>query len=107
MHRATLTALVTALLAGSMAVSAELQGPTGQSQGSTRDDPPAPTFKRDIAPLLKSNCAPCHFKGGAVVERYPFEDYETVRKLGLRLNSRLKGAKADLVTRWVQAKSPE
>jgi hypothetical protein len=68
---------------------------------------PVPTFRHDIAPLLKANCTPCHFKGGKVVDRYPFEQYEIVRKLGLRLNTRLKGADADLIARWVKAKSPQ
>ena len=76
-----------------------------------RDSPSAakdvPTFQKDIAPLLKARCTPCHFKGGTVVERYPFAQHATVQKLGIRLNTRLKGADADLVSRWVKAKSPE
>ena len=63
------------------------------------------TFKDDISPLLKANCTPCHFKGGKVYGKLPFDNYETVRKLGRKLNTRLQDEKADLVTRWIKGGS--
>ena len=65
------------------------------------------TFRDSIAPLLKEKCAPCHFKGGKVFDRYPFDQYETVRKLGKRLNTRLKDANADLLSQWIKNGLPE
>jgi len=72
---------------------------------------PAPakavTFTADIAPMLAANCQPCHFKGGKVFDRLPFDEYETVRKVGAKLNTRLKDKNADLVTRWLKGGSPK
>jgi len=67
----------------------------------------AVTFKDDIGPLLKEKCSPCHFDGGKVFDRYPFDNYETVRKLGKRLNTRLKGENADLVKSWIESGYPD
>ncbi|MCI0707587.1 MAG: hypothetical protein L0Y80_08910 [Ignavibacteriae bacterium] len=66
------------------------------------------TFGQQIAPLLKTNCSPCHFEGGQVYGRYPFDDYVTVKKLGEQLNTRLKekGQKS-LVTDWLKSGARE
>ena len=83
----------------------------GIARGSTpfpfQDAKGTVTFNADIAPILQTKCQPCHFKGGKVFDHLPFDQYETVRKLGERLTTRLKGQDADLVTRWVKAGSPE
>jgi len=86
----------------------------GRASDVSRQEKPAAsvrqkgaTFTDGIAPLLKEKCSPCHFKGGKVFDRYPFDQYETVRKLGKRLNTRLKGEDADLVSRWIELGSPE
>ena len=55
------------------------------------------TFADSIGPILKENCSPCHFEGGKIYERYPFDRYETARTLRKRLNTRLKGENAELV----------
>lgn len=89
---------------------------SGGVRGPDASDPEKPaisvqqktaTFTDGVARLLKEKCSPCHFKGGKVFERYPFDQYETVRKLGKRLNTRLKGKDADLVTRWIDIGFPE
>jgi len=63
---------------------------------------PVQTYQADILPILASQCRPCHFSGGKVYGRYPFDDYETVASLGLKLNTRLKGKDADVVKQWVK-----
>ena len=65
------------------------------------------TFKDAIAPMLKEKCTPCHFKGGKIYDRFPFEQYETVRKLGPKLNTRLKAERAEMVTRWIEQGYPK
>ena len=65
------------------------------------------TFKDSVRPVLNKNCTPCHFKGGKVYKKLPFDKYETVRALGKKLNTRLKDRNADLVLRWIEAGSPE
>ena len=48
------------------------------------------TFAHDIAPLLRNNCKPCHFAGGKVYGKLPFDNYDTVHARANRLNTRLK-----------------
>jgi hypothetical protein len=67
----------------------------------------AVTFKADVAPLLNEKCQPCHFKGGKMFDKLPFDDYKTVLKIASRLNTRLKGKDADLVTRWIDGGAVE
>jgi len=62
------------------------------------------TFRQTILPLLKTNCSPCHFEGGVVYGRYPFDDYATAKTLGEKLNTRLKEEKQkSLIMDWLNA----
>ena len=66
------------------------------------------SFTSDIAPILSKNCQPCHFPGGKVFAKLPFENYFTVKKLGLKLNTRFKKEEQQtLVKSWVKAGSPK
>ena len=47
-------------------------------------------FDTQIKPILKSKCMPCHFSGGQMYDRLPFDKPETIRKLGTRLFTRIK-----------------
>jgi hypothetical protein len=47
-------------------------------------------FETQLKPIFKSKCMPCHFSGGKVYERLPFDQPETIRKLGTRLFTRIK-----------------
>ena len=63
----------------------------------------AVTFTNSIAPLLKTNCSPCHFPGGTVYEKYPFELYETAFTLRTKLGTRLKEPDLQsLLARWLE-----
>jgi len=48
------------------------------------------TFASDIRPLLESSCQPCHFQGGKMYEKLPFDKPETITKLGTKLFTRIK-----------------
>ena len=66
------------------------------------------TFQEHIAPLLKTNCSPCHYEGGTVVDKYPFEDYKTVKRLGEKLNTRLKEKEQQaLIVDWLKTGAKE
>jgi hypothetical protein len=58
--------------------------------------PPAPPpaaavdFRRDIQPIFERRCQPCHFPGGKMHARLPFDKAETIKTLGTRLFSRIK-----------------
>ena len=47
-------------------------------------------FETQLKPIFKSKCMPCHFAGGQMYERLPFDKPETIRKLGTRLFTRIK-----------------
>ena len=47
-------------------------------------------FVRDVRPILESRCQPCHFAGGRMYERLPFDKPETIRQLGTKLFTRIK-----------------
>src|SRR5262245_44113874 len=39
-------------------------------------------FDTQLKPMLQSTCMPCHFSGGQMYERLPFDKPATIRKLG-------------------------
>ena len=46
-------------------------------------------FGTQIEPLLKSKCQPCHFNGGKMYEKLPFDRPQTIRTLGTKLFTRI------------------
>jgi hypothetical protein len=58
-----------------------------------------PTFASDIRPLLESSCQPCHFQGGKMYEKLPFDKPETITKLGTKLFTRIKSEDQQRVIR--------
>jgi hypothetical protein len=47
-------------------------------------------FATEVRPILESRCTPCHFAGGAMYQRLPFNRPETIKTLGTKLFTRLK-----------------
>lgn len=94
-----------AILALSISIPAHPSPHSSPEQDSVK--PKAATFTADIAPLLAAKCQPCHFKGGKVFDRLPFDQYKTVAKVASRLNTRLKDKDAELVARWIEEGTPE
>lgn len=47
-------------------------------------------FPTQIRPLLEAKCQPCHFNGGKVYQRMPFDRPETIKTLGTKLFTRIK-----------------
>lgn len=46
-------------------------------------------FETEVQPILATHCQPCHFPGGSMHERLPFDRAETIVTLGERLLSRI------------------
>ena len=47
-------------------------------------------FDTQVKPILQSKCMPCHFSGGQMYDRLPFDKPETIRKLGTKMLTRIK-----------------
>lgn len=47
-------------------------------------------FARDVKPILEKRCQPCHFPGGKMHAKLPFDRPETIDKLGTKLFTRIK-----------------
>jgi hypothetical protein len=59
-------------------------------------------FAREIQPILESRCQPCHFPGGKMYERRPFDRAATIRELGTKLFTRIKDEhEQDLIRRFL------
>ena len=35
-------------------------------------------FERDIVPIMKAKCSPCHFPGGTMYSKMPFDNPQTI-----------------------------
>ncbi|MDX1627610.1 MAG: hypothetical protein R3345_02870 [Fulvivirga sp.] len=51
---------------------------------------PKISFKKDIQPILQSQCMPCHFEGGKMYDRLPFDTATTIYQLGEKLFTRIE-----------------
>jgi hypothetical protein len=65
-------------------------GPNNTHTASTQTLAERPTFASDIRPILQSSCQPCHFQGGQMYQKLPFDKPETITKLGTKLFTRIK-----------------
>jgi cytochrome c5 len=53
----------------------------------------APDFEKDVKPIFQARCQPCHFEGGQMYDKLPFDKSETITKLGTKLFTRIKDEK--------------
>jgi len=57
------------------------------------------SFEGQIRPLLESRCRPCHFAGGKMYARLPFDRPETIVTLGEKLFTRIRDDKEQRLLR--------
>src|SRR4029078_11194982 len=100
----TLRPSLIACLVSSLALSVSVAAHSSTHRSQDKAKPV--TFTADIAPLLAAKCQPCHFKGGKVFEKLPFDQYKTVAKIAPRLHTRLKRGDEHLVARWIAQGAP-
>ena len=67
------------------ATNAASVSPAATSEPKTRVD-----FDTQLKPILQSKCMPCHFSGGKMYDRLPFDKPAAIKKLGTRLFTRIK-----------------
>jgi hypothetical protein len=58
--------------------------------GCNETTPARIEFATQIRPIFESSCQPCHFNGGTMYERLPFDRPETIKSLGPKLFTRIK-----------------
>jgi hypothetical protein len=63
-------------------------------------------FQKEIRPVLEQRCQPCHFPGGRMYERLPFDRPETITKLGTKLFTRIRDEKQRELIRRFLAEHP-
>jgi len=75
----------------------------------TVSQPPKVDFQKEIRPILEQRCQPCHFPGGRMYERLPFDRPETITRLGTKLFTRIRDEKQrELIRRFlVSQRSPD
>ena len=56
-------------------------------------------FDTEIKPIFQARCQPCHFQGGKVYDKLPFDKPETITRLGTKLFTRIKDEKERTVIR--------
>jgi hypothetical protein len=58
-----------------------------------------PNFETEIKPIFQAKCQPCHFQGGKVYDKMPFDKPETITRLGTKLFTRIKDEKEQRLIR--------
>jgi hypothetical protein len=68
--------------------------------------PPRVDFDSRIRPILEAHCMPCHFPGGKMYDRLPFDRAQTIRILGEKMFTRIKDEHEQEVLRSFLAQAP-
>jgi hypothetical protein len=79
----------TSRTASPMLASVHISQPS--NSGSTA--PVKVDFATQVKPIFESRCQPCHFSGGTMYQRLPFDRQETIKALGTKLFTRIKDEK--------------
>ncbi|HKC14001.1 MAG TPA: hypothetical protein VKI41_18400, partial [Vicinamibacteria bacterium] len=96
------------------AESAPTPAPAG-TPGATAPSPAAlaaatagdGAFRSRVQPILERRCTPCHFPGGQMYDRMPFDRADVVRSKPEPLLRRLKVAEEhQAVEEWLRTPSP-
>ncbi len=69
---------------------------------STPAAPPLPQpvdFQARIRPILEKRCQPCHFTGGKMYAKMPFDRPQTIHTLGEKMFTRIKDPKEQALLR--------
>lgn len=78
---------------------------------ASRPAPPPKTspvdFATQIRPILEKRCQPCHFPGGKVYDKMPFDRPQTIHTLGEKMFTRIKDLKEQAILRAFLAEGAE
>jgi hypothetical protein len=62
----------------------------GKPAPNSTSAPARVDFSTQIKPMLEARCQPCHFSGGKVYDKMPFDRAETIKTMGTKLFTRIK-----------------
>jgi hypothetical protein len=68
---------------------------------------PPVDFATQIRPILEKRCQPCHFPGGKMYEKMPFDRPQTIHTLGEKMFARIKDPKEQAILRAFLAEGAE
>lgn len=63
-------------------------------------------FDSQVKPILQTRCTPCHFPGGVMHARLPFDKARTIRDLGEKMFTRIKDEQEQALLRTFLAQAP-
>src|SRR5688572_30048929 len=86
-------------LAWSVMQSASVESVKMRRAGKAQAKQASMEFGRHIQPILQNRCQPCHFTGGIMYQKLPFDRAATIQHLGDKLFSRIKDEKDQKVIR--------
>jgi hypothetical protein len=64
-------------------------------------------FDSQVKPILQTRCTPCHFPGGVMYAKLPFDQARTIRDLGEKLFTRIKDEQEQALLRSFLAQAPQ
>jgi len=60
-------------------------------------------FDTQLKPIFEKRCQPCHFSGGKVYAKMPFDRGETIKRLGTKLFTRIKDtSEQELIRQYLE-----
>ena len=97
-------AVLSAACARSDAAPASFRPPVAAAKPSPTPSPtkaPGPTFDATVRSVLEARCTPCHYPGGKMYERLPFDQPPVVAAHADGIRRRLKGADLEALEKWL------
>jgi hypothetical protein len=104
--RATLPVLSFGLIALAVLCGLDSKSPRATAREATSVESPIKLdFDKEIKPIFQARCQPCHFQGGKVYDRMPFDKPATITRLGTKLFTRIKDEKEQKLIRQFLAEN--
>jgi hypothetical protein len=87
-------------------VSSKATPAPSETTSSGEESGPGVSFEKSVLPILEARCRPCHFPGGKMYARLPFDCPRTARLLGTKLFTRIRSESDQAAIRIFLSSSP-
>ena len=82
--------------------------PGGEAKGIASEMTDTVNYDRQVLPVLQKKCSPCHFAGGKMYEKMPFDNSLTILRHESGILKRFKDqAESALIKQFIQQHSKE